>query len=54
MLRGLGIAFVLALTIAVVGCSKKESTETADAGKKPETQETSDIGEAGTRNRSSA
>jgi len=46
MLRGLGIAFVLTLVIAVVGCSKKESTETADAGKKEKTQETSDTREA--------
>ena len=45
MLRRLGIAFVLTLVIAVIGCSKKESTETADAGKKPKKQETSDTGE---------
>jgi len=33
MLRKLGIVFVLTLVIAVIGCSKKESTETADTGK---------------------
>jgi hypothetical protein len=43
MLRRIGIVFVLTLVIAVIGCSKKESTETADAGKKA--KETSDTGE---------
>jgi hypothetical protein len=44
MLRELGIVFVLTLIVAVIGCSKKESTETADAGETTETPETSDTG----------
>ena len=36
-MRKLGIVFVLTLVIAVIGCSKKESTETADAGKTAKT-----------------
>jgi hypothetical protein len=39
MFKKLGMLFVLTLVIAVIGCSKKESAETADAGKTTKTQE---------------
>jgi hypothetical protein len=39
MFTRLGMLFVLTFAIAVIGCSKKESTETADAGKTAKTQE---------------